>query len=330
MSTLITGATGFIGTHLAQFLARQGEAVRVLCRPTADVGSLLHTNIQICWGDILDSASVERAVTGCDQVFHLAAYARNWARDPRTFFDINVGGLKTVLDAAQKASVRKVVFTSSAITLGPSNGIPVDESAGRHTEFFTEYERSKFVAEQEIQRYVRKGLAVVIVNPTRVFGPGVLNEGNSVTKMIQLYLEGKWRVILGDGNGIGNYAFVEDVVQGHLLAMQVGKAGERYVLGGENVSYNEFFRVISEISKNIYWMFHIPPSIALIFSRLEKLRAQWFDHYPLITPDWTKLFLADWACSTAKAECELGYKITPLQKALKNTITWLNKDTREG
>ncbi len=325
MNILITGATGFIGNHLVKLLSQRGELVHVLCRPTANTSSFSDRNIQIFRGDILDASSIERAMASCDRVFHLAAYARNWAKDLRTFFEFNVRGMKNVLDVALKLSVKKVVFTSSALTLGPSNGFPVSESDRRIAGFFTEYERSKFIAEENVQNYVQNGLNAVIVNPTRVFGPGLLSEGNSLTKMIQWYLQGKWRLILGDGQGMGNYAFVQDVVQGHLLAMEAGKAGEKYILGGENASYNEFFNILSDLSKRKYRLFHIPPVLALAIAEVEKRRAEWFDHYPLVTCGWVKIFLADWACSCAKAEHELGYTITPLRRALELTIAWLER-----
>jgi farnesol dehydrogenase len=323
MRILVTGATGFIGGQLAKLLVRRGEAVRVLYRPGANLKPFDDLNLEMCAGDVLDAASVERAMAGCDRVFHLAAYARNWAKDPNTFFAVNVGGLKNVLDTALKNRVKKVVFTSSVVTFGPSNGCVVNESAVRAPEFFTEYERSKFVAEESIRQYLQRGLAVVIVNPTRVFGPGLLCEANAITKMIQLYLQGKWRLVLGNGSEIGNYAFVNDVVAGHLLAMSHGKAGERYILGGENVSFNDLFNMIADLCGRSYRLFHVPPAFALAFSEVEKCRAQWFDHYPLITPDWVRTFLANWACSCAKAERELGYAITPLRQALATTIAWL-------
>jgi farnesol dehydrogenase len=323
MRILVTGATGFIGGQLVRHLARQGEAVRVLCRSGADLKPFNDLNLEICPGDILDAASVERAMAGCDRVFHLAAYARNWAKDANAFFAVNVGGLKNVLDAALKTAVKRVVFTSSGVTLGPSNGCVANESAARGPEFFTEYERSKIVAEENIRHYLQRGLEVVVVNPTRVFGPGLLSEANAMTKMIQLYLQGKWRLVLGDGRAMGNYAFVDDVVEGHILAMSHGKAGERYILGGENASFNNLFNIIADLCGRKYRLFHVPPALALAFSEIEKRRAQWFDHYPLITPDWVRTFLANWACSCAKAERELGYAITPLRQALATTIAWL-------
>jgi nucleoside-diphosphate-sugar epimerase len=325
MSILITGATGFIGGHLARTLAEQNETVHVLCRSTANIAHLQHDNIQMYQGDILDMKSIEHAIEDCDVVYHLAAYACNWAKDDRTFFELNVGGMKNILDTALNANVKRVVFTSTGLTMGPSNGVPADESTERNEGAFTIYEYSKLRAEEEARRYAQNGLDVVIVNPTRVFGPGLLNEGNSVTRMIQWYLEGKWRLILGDGSLVGNYAFVEDVVRGELLAMERGKSGERYILGGENTSFNELFDVISSISGRKHRLYHVPGSLALTFSQVERLRARWFDHYPLITPGWVRVFLTDWACSTTKAQTELGYRITPLREALTTTIQWLKK-----
>ncbi len=326
MSILVTGSTGFIGTELVEALVSRGETVHVLSRSGRDDASSKSGNIRLFQGDILDTISIQRSIKGCDRVFHLAAYAKNWAKDSKTFFDVNVGGLKNTLDAAVNEGVKKIVFTSTSLTSGPSNELPVTESMARAREFFTDYERSKYMAEELARRYVVDGTDIVIVNPTRVFGPGLLTEGNSATKMIQWYLLGKWRIILGDGERLGNYAFIEDVVRGHLLAMDAGRSGEKYVLGGENVSYNEFFRTLSEISARNYKLFHVPPSIALSCSKIEELRARFFNHYPLITPGWVRTFLEDWAFSTDKAQHELGYTITPLRTALKKTIGWLSKD----
>lgn len=329
MSILVTGASGFIGTHLVQHLVQRGESVHLLCRPTSDLSIFKEREIRIFRGDILDPTSVERAMEGCDRVFHLAAYARNWSKEPQVYYEINVEGLKNIFEVALKRSVKKVVFTSSSLTIGPSNGSIVNESAGLTDGFFTEYQRSKYVAEKEVEKYVEKGLQVVTVNPTRVFGKGLLNEGNSVTKLIQLYLNGKWRIILGDGEAIGNYVFVEDVVVGHLLAMEKGRTGEKYLLGGENVAFKEFISLLSELSNRYYWVFSIPPSLALAYSQLEKFRARWFNHYPMITPGWVRIFLHDWGYSCEKAERELGYRVTSLRKALKLTIQWLEQEKDE-
>jgi farnesol dehydrogenase len=329
MNTLVTGATGFIGGRLVQQLLAEGETVHMLCRPGADASSFMSKDIRICRGDILDARTIESAMNGCDFVYHIAGYAKNWARDPRKYIEVNVDGLRRVLDAAMKTGVKRVAVTSTSVIFGPSNGTPTIETTNRTKDFFTDYEYSKYLAEQAVREYVDNGLDVVILNPTRVFGPGLMNEGNSVAKMVELYLQGKFRLILGDGSGVGNYAFVNDVVRGHILAMKAGRTGERYILGGENVSYNEFFRMLSEVSGRKRWMAHIHPTLALAISQVENLRARRFHHYPLITPGWLRTFIADWAFSSEKAERELGYTVTPLRTALETTVQWIQSKSEK-
>lgn len=324
MKLLVTGATGFIGSNLIKFLCSQTDSIRALCRPTSNISQLLDKPIQICWGDILDLSSVERAVDGCDYVFHLAGYASNWAKNPQKFYEVNTAGTKNVLIASKKTNVKKVVVTSTSMTFGPSEGEPQDEYGQRTEDFFCDYERSKFYTEQLAADFVQNGLSVVLVHPTRVFGPGLISEGNSVTKMVKLYLMGKWRLILADGTSVGNYAFVEDVVRGHWLALQRGHPGEKYILGGENLTYNMFFELLADISRRHYRMIHVPLWSALAFSNLEVFLAKSFGIYPLITPQWVRIFSADWDFSSEKAQTELGYKITPFREALRKTLVWIN------
>jgi len=328
MKILVTGSTGFIGRLLVERLVCQGEHLNLLCRPQSDLSGLNSANSKIVYGDISDPDSLERAVSDCDRIFHIAAYAKNWARNPATFYDINVRGLINVLNAAEKMHLKRVVFTSSSVSFGPSNGTPVTETTVRKTPFLTEYEQSKYLAEQNIQEYLNRGLEVVIVNPTRVFGPGLMTEGNSVTRMIGMYLNGRFRTLPGNGSRIGNYAFVDDVVSGHIFAMEKGKTGSRYILGGENLSYNGFFGLVSEIADTKRWMVHIPPPVALAYSHIENYRACRSSHYPLITPGWVRTFLADWAFSSVRAHDELGYTITPIRTALSLTIQWLKDRDR--
>ena len=323
MKILVTGGNGFIGSRLVCSLAQSGETVHVLDLPNTKSSRLLHESVRFFSGDILNLHDVERAIEGCDCVYHLAAYAKNWAPDDRTFYQVNVRGTEIVLAAALKNEVKKVVHTSSNVALGPSNGVRTSESTQRTGESFTPYEHSKYLSEQLVHRYVKRGLNVVIVNPTRVFGPGPLNESNSVTKMIAWYLQGKWRIVLGNGRMVGNYVYVDDLIEGYVRAMEFGRLGENYILGGENVSFNEFFELLSSVAKRRYRMLHLPGCLAMALSRLEEFRSRHFRHYPLITPGWARTFLADWANSCDKAQRELGYSITPLRVAMEKTLAWL-------
>ncbi len=323
---LITGATGFIGSNLAKFLEAKGFFLKLLCRPTSDFSNFLNDSVEICLGNILDVQSLERAIEGCDFVFHLAAYAKNWAKDPGSFFEVNVKGTRNVLEVSRKAGVKKVIHTSTCMTFGSSKTMPVDESWRREEDFFTEYERTKSRAEEVADIFFKEGLPVVIVSPTRLFGPGLLSEANSVTRMIKLYLQKKWRLILSDGTSVGNYAYIKDVVEGMWLALLRGKPGEKYILGGENLSYNRFFEVLGAISGKKYRMFHIPLWMAFTFSRLQLFLAKKLSIYPLLTPGWVKVFARNWAFSSEKAKKELGYRITPFQDALTHTVAWLQKE----
>lgn len=326
MITFITGATGFIGNKLALRLAENGEKLHALCRSMSPQINLKHPNIKIFDGDVTDYSNLFKAMKDCDKVYHLAAYAKSYSKDKNLFYQINVDGTKNVCRAALECNVQKVVITSSVVTFGPTGKIPQDESTQRDvSRFFTTYEHSKYLAEKAAEDYISRGLNATFVNPTRIFGPGLLNESNSVTIMIRMYLEGRMRTILGDGNSIGNYGYIDDIVNGHILAMQSGRVGEKYILGGENVTYNKLFELISKVIGKRFIQFKISYSLALLYAMLEEMRAKLFNSYPIITPEWIKTFHLDWAYKCTKAEHELGYKITPLEEALQQTVNWINK-----
>ncbi len=331
-SVFVTGATGFIGTALVAELVRCGNRVRALTRAASDRTGLALEHVSLVTGDILDRDSLERGMAGCSRVFHVAAYARNWARDPRAFFTHNVEGTRNVFAAARAVGVERVVFTSTVVTLGPTpRGVVADEDTPRSTpRFFTAYEESKTLAEREALRCAAEGLPVVIVNPTRVYGPGKLTEGNSVTLMIDLYDRGKLPVLLDGGGSVGNYVLLDDLVRGHVLAMDKGRAGERYLLGGENVSLKKLFELVDEVSGKQHRQVPLPRFLAMAYAHLEEGKAEWFGAYPRITPGWVATFLRDWAYSCAKAERELGYTTTPLREGIRLTYEWLVSSRRPG
>jgi farnesol dehydrogenase len=323
----VTGGTGFIGTKLVNALVAEGHTVRCLSRSTSNRAGLTHERITFVPGNLLDRDSLRKGMEGCTQVYHLAAYAKNWAKDPQEFFRQNVEGMQNVFDSARGAGVQRIVFTSTIVTLGPSRpGEVRDESMPRITHrYYTEYEESKAMAEQKALEQAAAGFPVVIVNPTRVYGPGKMTEGNSVSLMIDLYDRWKLPVLLNGGREVGNYVLVDDLVRGHLLAMERGRVGERYILGGENVSLKRFFEIVNEVTGRPRPQFTLPPSLAYAFSWTEKKKAEWFGLYPQITPGWVETFLQDWAYTCAKAERELGYRITPLKEGIRMTWEWLQQ-----
>ena len=332
MSILITGATGFIGSQLAEKLVKNGKNVRALCRKEADTTHLKKLGVEIIYGDICSSHDVNKATKGSEFVFHLAALAKNWTKNPNDFYNVNVTGTKNILESASLNNIKKVVVTSTSLVFGTSNGKAVNEDVTISGKLYTDYVRTKAISENYTSHFLDKSTHVVVVNPTRVFGPGLLTEGNSVTLMIKQYMEGSWRLILGDGKVIGNYAYIDDVVNGHLLALDHGKNGQRYILGGEDLSYLDFFRFLKKYSERNYKLFNVPPKAAIFFSHFEALKAKWLNIHPLITPEWVQLFLKDGAYSSEKAKLELGYKITPFAEAITKTIDWLENKyiTKKG
>lgn len=319
----ITGSNGFIGSALVESLRAQGQTVRGLARSPREPAP----GVEYVQGDLLEIESLRRGMEGCQYVFHLGAYAKNWSRNRETFHDINVRGTRNVFTVAKEQEVRRIVWTSTIVTLGPTPpGEVYDESSPRSREdFLTEYEESKTVMEREAARWVEEGLPLVIVNPTRVFGPGVLSESNTVTQLIRMHRKGRVPILFNLGKNVGNYVLVDDVVRGHLLAMERGRIGERYILGGDNVSLKEFFRAIDRLDGKkrfqlpIFWVW--PMIIAYIF----QINANLFGIYPPFTPGWIRTFLVDWAFSSNKAQKELGYDRTPFEEAIRQTCTWLDQ-----
>jgi farnesol dehydrogenase len=323
MKVLVTGATGYVGHHIAMRLAGEGVTVHALCRSPAKAKAIEHPNIRVFAGDVLDRGSLDAAVRGCGQVYHSAALVSVWSKDPGAWRRVNVEGTVNVLEAAAAEGAEKAVITSTAGVFGPSAGALIDEATARTVPFFNEYESSKAEMHDAVGELAGKGLDAVIVCPTRVFGPGPKGEGNTVTRMIDLYLGGGWRALPGDGRRTGNYVYVDDVVRGHLLAMEKGRAGEAYILGGANASYRAFFDTLAEISGKRRRLMPVPVPLFMAFAWAELKRAEWFARKPLITPPWVRRYAHDWANSSAKAERELGYSPLPLRDGLAKTVAWL-------
>ena len=318
----VTGATGFIGQKLARRLADEGNQVVALIRTKAKSKDLEHEKLSFVEGDLFNLTALEIGRRKAHQVYHLAAFASVWAKD-NTFAKVNINGTINILDTAKKMKVKKILVTSTAGVIGPAIDGPVNEESQRKVDFFTDYERTKYESELKIKEYVSQGQHVVIVNPTRVYGPGPLNVSNSVTKLIKQYTEGKWKFIPGDGMSTGNYVYVEDVIEGHILAMEKGVAGERYLLGGEDASYYELFDKIAEVGGKKYKLYNIPLGILLVFGKIQLFLAETFGRPPLITPGWVRKYLYKWSVSSSKAQKELGYKFTPLSEGVQRTVDWI-------
>lgn len=326
MAILITGSTGYIGSLLTVKLAEAGEDLVLLCRKDPEIAAFKRENVKLVKGDLNDRASLREAMRNVDRVYHMAAYARLWAKDPRVFWDINVEGTRNVLETAADAGIKKLVYTSTAGVIGPSRDKPMSETDERITGFFNLYEETKTRAEEVVGEYIQKGLDVSIVNPARVYGPGLDTGSNPVTKIVELYMKKKWHVIPGTGEDIGSYCHVDDVVDGHIGAMQKGGKGERYIFGGENASFNELISLIRKHSRVDKKLYNLPFPMMSAVSHVMVTWTKLTGNPPMITPDWVRRYDYHWKLDSSKAVRELGYNIRPLDDGIKTTVEWIREN----
>jgi len=327
MIAFVTGSNGFIGQRLTEQLSSAGHSVRCLVRSPEKFGSLSHLHgVTPVIGDLDSSDTLATGVRGCDTVFHMAAYAKPWSKDKGLPHRVNVKGAENILKAALSAGVKRFVFTSSAAVIGPSLGTePIDEAFPRTIPFFNDYEETKAAAEELVRSYNRDGMECVIVNPSRVYGPGPVNESNAVTKMIRQYARGTWRIIPGNGTCVGNYVLVDDVARGHILAAIHGKPGQRYLLGGENLTFDQFFETLARLAGRRRRMIKLPVSYMIAGARIMEWQTSLTGIPPLITAQWVKKYLNHWSLSSQKAVKELGYQPKSFAEGAKITMQWLQE-----
>ena len=322
MKIFITGASGFIGNKLAIRLAEQGHEIHALVRSRSAVTGLYHPRISLHYGDITLPSTIGPAIKGCDQVYHVAAFAKLWAKDRKTFFDVNVTGTENVLNAALRHDVKKLVFTSSCAVFGPSLREPIVERDPRITAYTNDYDLSKFMAESLVKDFAQKGLFSVIVNPSRVYGPGLQTHTNTITRMIGRGLQGKWILMPGTRNVVGNYVYIDDVVEGHIMAMRKGLSGERYILGGENISYSQVMHIVRQEIHDIK-LVPLPVFAMKGWGYIELLKNRFTGIDPKFTPEAVGRYLQDASFNCQKASQQLGYSITGFRDGVRQTISYL-------
>ncbi|NMC38153.1 MAG: NAD-dependent epimerase/dehydratase family protein [Bacteroidales bacterium] len=324
MKIFLTGSSGFIGSRLVERLIAENHEVILLLRNPGRNLWFDRNKVKIVEGDLFDTGLLIQGMKGCELVFHLAAYTKPWSKDPAVPFSVNVTGTVNILESALKAGVKRVVITSSCGTFGYSDsGSVVNELTVRDKTLFTEYEKTKAEAEQLALEFCSKGLEVVIVNPSRLYGPGFFTSGNSMTRIIRGYMRGTWRIIPGNGKAIGNYVFIDDVVDGHIKAALRGASGEKYILGGENLSFSKLFNIIGEESGKKRLMIHFPPILIRAIIKIIRTGTGILGMPPPITEEWIEKYMKDAVISSDKAISLLGYKITPFRAGVRKTIDWL-------
>ncbi len=322
MTILVTGATGFVGSAVARLLLERGERVRVLARPGGDRRNLDGLDVEVVEGDLMDADSLQAAVAGCGALFHVAADYRLWARDPGVMFAANVGGSRNIVRAAQAAGAERIVYTSSVAVLGiPKDGTPGDETTPvAFSDMIGPYKQSKFRAEESVRELVRnEGAPVVIVSPSTPIGPRDIKP-TPTGRMIVEAAAGRMPAYVDTGL---NIAHVDDVAQGHLLAWDKGRVGERYVLGGEDMELKDILAAIAEITGGKAPSVRIPHRLILPIAYLAEAwtRASGGAE-PFVSVDGVRMAMKKMFFSSGKARRELGYAPRPAREALADAVAW--------
>lgn len=323
---MITGATGYIGHKLAMAAVEKNYTVHILVRDIHSAYLPLHPNIIKFQGDVTDKESVMNAVKGCKKVLHSAAVTKLWDKDSSIFYKVNVEGTRNVLDAALQCGVQKFVYTSTGAVIGPSNKYPMNESDPRVTAFENDYEISKHWAEELVKEYCHRGLFAIIVAAPRVYGPGIISGGNVFGRLIQKIFSMKMAFVPACGDVLANYAFVDDVVNGHFLALEKGIGSEKYILGGENVSYTTFFETIKNNAGRKIRLIRVSKTILLVWSFLHMLVFRLMGKHTNISPGIVHRIAQNRALSCEKAIRQLGYTITPFTLGIQKTIHHLKNN----
>ncbi|MEK9142446.1 MAG: hopanoid-associated sugar epimerase [Nitrospirota bacterium] len=320
MKALVTGATGFVGAAVARALVRTGIKVRVLARPDSDLRNLEGLSVERVAGDLRDPASLRKALAGCRHLYHVAAHYSLWAKDPSIFYDINVAGTRNLLEAARDVGIERTVYCSTigAIGLPPGGGLGTEETPVSLTQMAGHYKRSKYLAEQEVHKLAKEGLPVVIVNPSAPVGEGDVKP-TPTGQVIVDFMRGRMPAYIETGMNIID---VDDVATGHLLAMEKGCQGERYILGSQNLLLREVFEILSTLTGIKAPAIKLPRSAVLPLAYLNHWLADFTGHPPRIPLEGVKMAKYKMHYDCSKAVRELGLPQNPPEIALGKAVRW--------
>ncbi|HZS12561.1 MAG TPA: hopanoid-associated sugar epimerase [Nitrospirales bacterium] len=321
MKALVTGATGFIGSAVARALVAAGVEVRALTRAGSTLNAIADLPIEPVTGDLRDPASLRRALAGCEQLYHVAAHYALWAQDPSIFYDINVTGTRSLLEAARDVGIRRIVYTSTigAIGLPPEGGLGDENTPVAESQMAGDYKRSKYLAEQVVRTFAADGLPVVIVNPSAPVGAGDIKP-TPTGQMIVDFMKGRMFAYIETGM---NLIDVDDVAAGHLLAMERGGIGERYILGNRNLSLRDIFEMLSRITGVPAPKVKLPRLAILPLAYADRWIADYITHRaPRIPLEGIRMAKYRMHYDCRKAVRELGLPQSPVETALDKAVTW--------
>jgi dihydroflavonol-4-reductase len=320
MKTLVTGATGFLGSHVARELAGRGEDVRVLVRPSSDLRAIEGLEAERFPGDLRDRASLDCAVRGVQRIYHVAADYRLWARNPREIYESNVTGTRNLLETAKRAGIEKFVYTSTVATIAVAREgkLPNEQTQASIGDMIGNYKRSKFEAEQAALRAAEARLPVVIVNPTTPVGPGDWKP-TPTGKIIVDFLKGRMPGYVDTGL---NFVPVEDCARGHLLAAERGKIGERYILGGSNLTLKQMLDILSSISGRRAPRWKFPHAVAYAAGCVDTAVSRLVGREPQIPLEGVRMARHKMFVDASKASRDLGFAPGPIEAALERAVAW--------
>ncbi len=324
MKTLVTGANGFIGSAIVRRLLEEGDEIRVLVRPGSDISNLEGLKVEIFPGDLRDPLSLRGALRGCRRLFHVAALYSLWLKDPSEIYESNVNGTRNLMESALEEGVDRVVYTSTVGAVGiPEGGGPGNEDTPLSLEEVVgNYKRSKFLAEKEVKNLIQKGLPAVIVNPSAPVGPRDVKP-TPTGKIILDFLQGKMWGYMDVGL---NLVDVDDVANGHLLASEKGKIGERYILGNRNIMLREFFEILAHLCGGRTPWLKIPYSFVLPLAFLSTGISNFITHRPPQIPiEAVQMAKKQMFFDSSKAKRDLGYSPRPIEDALGQAVDWFRK-----
>lgn len=320
MKALVTGATGFVGAAVARALLAAGTEVRVLVRRDSDLRNLEGLKVEQTFGDLRDRDSLRRALSGCRQLYHVAAHYALWARNPAVFYDINVTGSRTLLEIARDVGIERIVYTSTIGAIGlPATGPGCEETPVSPAQMAGHYKRSKYLAELEVMSLAKEGLPVVIVNPSAPVGERDIKP-TPTGQMIVDFMKGRMWAYMDTGM---NLVDVDDVAVGHLRAMERGRAGERYILGNQNLSLREIFEILGRLTGVRAPRLKIPWQAVLPLAYLDCWMADYLTRRPPRIPlEGVRMAKYRMHYDCAKALRELELPQTPVEKALEKAVRW--------
>ena len=321
MLAFVTGATGFVGSHVARALAAQGVELRVLIRSGSDLRNIQELQAERVVGDLRDATSLRKAMAGCQVVFHVAADYRLWVRDPDQMYRSNVEGTKAILEAARENRVRRVVYTSSVATMGfQSNGHLANENSPVSlADMIGPYKRSKFMAEEIAVRAGNSGMDVVVVNPTTPVGERDIKP-TPTGRIVVDFLKKKFPAYVDTGL---NLVDVQECARGHIAALEKGKSGERYILGGENLTLKQILDKLAAITGLPSPKIRVPYVVALATGVVDQVVTGYIrNREPRATIDAVRMGRKKMFVTSNKAERDLGWKTVPVDGALRRAVEW--------